>query len=501
MGALLMDNPLNKLFARKPATLSPRKTATGTSYSSKGLVDIPKPSLDSELGSSVSVPIRELVPTLASPFQRLQAYNTMLTDAAVDVSMRAAKTPILGAKFFMEPFSDNPLDLEISEFIWSNLAEGMSSPFLNSLVDILRMYEDGYAVLEKVYEQREWAPKKLASSRNTKNFIMLKKLAVRPPSTIKEIEYDDNGGPNGIIQNAVQADKNIKEVKLDISKLMIFTYGRVGGDLTGKSLLRTAYKHWYYKDHFYKIDAIQKERHGIGVPRGTLLAGYTPEDREILRIMLRNLRANEESFIIQNPRVTIDFAELEGQPVDVISSAIHHNGMILMNVLGQFIALGLEQGSGGGRATGATASDLFMKSLKYIANLICEQINMYLIPELVVWNYPTKNFPKLSVRNIGETRDLQMLASAIANLYSQGAITPTEETEQWNRRTFDMPMFVGSWVNPNDVQTTPAPTNSKPTPDEIAALASNANSQNKKGSVNTGNGNAGNVGKAPSGNN
>src|SRR4029077_3894214 len=124
---------------------------------------------------------------------------------------------------------------------------------------------------------------------NSRNYTMLKKLSPRPAGTIKEIKYDDNGGPVSVAQNAIRADNTIQEVELDISKIMIFTFNRQGGDLTGKSILRTAYPHWYYKTHFYKIDAVQKERHSLGVPRGKLLPGFNNNDRGILRRMLRNI--------------------------------------------------------------------------------------------------------------------------------------------------------------------------------------------------------------------
>jgi Protein of unknown function (DUF935) len=418
---------------------APRKPVSGTSYTATGQPGVRPPNIESEAGSAQPVRIREIVPQLTSPFARLQIYSQMMNDAAVDVSMRLYKTPVLGAEFFVEPFSHDPADIEISEFIWANLAEGMSAPFLNSLEDILHMYEDGFSVLEPVYEEREWAPKRKAANRRV--YTMLKKLGVRPSSTITTFNYDDNGGPVSVMQSAIRSDGTVDEVELAIENIIIFTFNRRGGDLTGKSLLRTAHPHWYYKTHMYKIDAIQKERHAIGVPRGKLLPGYSPGDKAVLRQLLRNLRTNEESFFIETPNVEISFAEVSGgaaRGVDVLGSANHHNTMILLNVLGQFIGLGVTQ-EGGGRATAATQSDMFMKSLRFVANQIAMQINMYLIPQLVVWNYPTTNFPRLQVRNIGETRDLQMFAAALANLFSQQVVTGDEETENWVRTQFDMP--------------------------------------------------------------
>ena len=444
-----------KQFAVPPTTKKPKvkggsgraiaqqvSTKTSTTYQSgkTSLAQIPRPQLDSEQGSSIPIRIIDQVPELVSPYQRTIAFTRMMTDAGVDMSVRAIKTPVLGADFYMEPYSSDPQDVLISEFIWDNLAGGMSAPFLNSLEDILHFFEDGYSVIEKVYETRPWSPN--AKGANSKTYTMLKKLAPRPASTVKEIDYDNNGGPNQVIQTAIQTGGTTTEVTMDIAKCMIFTFGKVGGDLTGKSILRTAYKHWYYKDHFYKIDAVQKERHGIGIPRGTLGPAATSQDRQSLRSALRNLRTNEEAFIIQTPNVEVDFVELKGQTVNALDSAGHHNLMIMMNIMAQFLAQGSGPGGAtgsGGRATGATGSDLFMKSLKYVANSVCHHINMYLVPELVVWNFPTTNFPRLKVRNIGETRDLQMFGAALANMFAQGAITPDVPTEDWIREVFDMP--------------------------------------------------------------
>jgi Protein of unknown function (DUF935) len=425
--------PTIKAFAKPPAP-PPRKAAKPTSYTATGIA--PPPQLDSELGSSYLAPVRELVPELTSPFSRTQVYAKMMNDAGVDVSMRVAKTPVLSAEYFMEPFSDNPQDQLISEFVWANLFEGMSAPFLNSIEDILHMYEDGYSILEQVFEERVWSQK--ATGANSRKYTMLKKLAFRPATTVKEIVYDNNGGPTKVVQNAVQSDGSVTEKTLPIEKIVIFSMNKKGGDLTGKSLLRTAYPHWYYKTHFYKIDAIQKERHSLGVPKGKLLPGYNQNDPKILRQLLRNLRTNEESFMVLTPNVDVEFAEIHGNLVNVLESAMHHNMMIMLNVMAQFLVLGTE-GTGGGRATAGAQSDIFMKSLRHIANYIADSLNMYLIPQLVVWNFPTNNFPKLKVRNIGETRDLQMLGSALANLFAQQAITHDDPTENWIRRVFDMP--------------------------------------------------------------
>ena len=104
--------------------------------------------------------------------------------------------------------------------------------------------------------------------------------------------------------------------------------------------------------------------------------------------------------------------------------------------------MGLDR-TGGGRATSASQLDMFTKSVRYLANLICDYFNLFLIPKMVAYNFDTDKFPKLSVRSLGETRDLQQFAAALANLANQKLFTVDDATERWIRRQFDMPQLQG----------------------------------------------------------
>lgn len=433
---------VQRLFGTSQAvTADPRRVTTGTGYSAKGTIQ-PGEAVGVELGSSRGGLIRDVVPALGNRRQASAIYDEMAnSDAAVDVSLRAAKMPVMGADYFVEPFDPSPEAQDIAEFVQYNLLEGAGSPFLNVLEDILRMYEHGFSVLEKVYEEREWAPRR--TNANRRKYTMLRKLAPRPSLTVSGFEYDDNGGPVAITQQAVQGDDQPKEVKIEIEKLIIFTYNRKGGNLEGKSLLRTAYRPWYFKTNLYNIDGIQKERHGMGFPVVELPAGYTKKDKDAAKELVRNIRTNEHGGAVLPPGWKLSFLELPGQPVDVMRSIEHHNGTIMLNTMTQFLLLGLE-GTGGGRATSGSHQDMFTKSLRYITNQICDAINLYCIPYLVGYNFTTDKFPKLKARNIGETKDLQQWASAMANLAAQGLVNYTSETEQWIRTIIDAPLTPGT---------------------------------------------------------
>jgi hypothetical protein len=366
-------------------------------------------------------------------------------DAAVDVSLRAGKMPIVGADFFVEPWDDKPVNLEIADLVDYNILHSQSTPWLGLLQDVLRMLEDGFSVGEKVYEDREWSPKRKGANRRT--YTMLKKIGPRLAPTIKEFQYDNNGGPVGVVHNAIRSDGTLEEVDIPIGKLIIFTNNKRGGNLEGKSLLRTAYKHWFFKDQLYKIDGIQKERHGMGFPILHLPPTANTADITTGLALVSNIRTNERAGAVLPAGWELGFADLPGQPVDVMQSIEHHNGMIMLNVMVQFLMLGMG-GEGGGRATAGSHQDMFTKSLRYLANLICDMFNLYVIPQLVAYNYKTDSFPQLKVRNIGETKDLQQWASGLSSLAAQNLITLDLPTEQWVRSKIDAPLKLGEKQTP-----------------------------------------------------
>lgn len=424
---------------------TPARQVTGTGYVTPSAANIQAPSLE-EVGSAKSSSLVDPVPDVGITYSATRTYTRMVRDdASVRISLRAGKAPVLGAEFFIDPYDNTPESLAIWEFVHFNLFQGMTTPWSIVLEQILTMYESakGNSIFEQVWENREWAPKKSSPMANRRVYTMLRKLAYRPSATIKEIEYDDNGGPVNIIQNAIDKDGNTSEKKIPIQKAVVFALNQEGAStLEGLPILRSAYKHWYYKDRLYAIDAIQKERHGIGIPDIEIQPGAGEKDIALAHEMGKNLRTNEFAYIVRPPTIKVGFAEIKGNLVNALESAQHHDIMIMKNIMVQFLNLG----EAGGRNTSATAMDMFLKSMRHIANGICEAYNLYVIPNLVAYNFNTDQFPQMKVRNVGEVKDLQMWSSAMRNLIDVGAISVDEQTEAWIRDQMDMPKLQTDWV-------------------------------------------------------
>ena len=205
--------------------------------------------------------------------------------------------------------------------------------------------------------------------------------------------------------------------------------------MEGMSILRSAYKHWYYKENLYKIDAIQKERHGIGIPVIKLPPGFSPTDKTLADEMGRNLRTNEKAHVVLPPNWDIMMLKMEGNQVDALESAAHHDLMVARNILAHFVN---DQRSDGSAIT--ASGEIFVKSVRFVAEQVRDVFNKWAIPELVDYNWDVDEYPELRVRRLGDTVDWRVISFAMRNFIGAGVIKPDDKLEEWVRNEMDLPM-------------------------------------------------------------
>ena len=353
-------------------------------------------------------------------------YRMKRLDGMIRGALRVFKTPVLSAHWFMSPATDSVRDKNVAEWVDDNMTNRMTYAWHRVLDDALLMCDYGYMVMEKVYQQ------------DPDGKVSLRKLAPRHPADIQQFLYDRNGGPKGIImepQTQIGSTSpfsfdNSTGIPIPIEKLVIFALEAEAGDLNGISILRSAYKHYTYKDTLYKIDAIQKERHGIGVPVIKMPPGWKDADKKIAEQIGRNLRTNERSHIVLPPNWEILFAKLEGQPVDCMKSIEHHNMMIMANVLAPFMT---------SPSVRKESLETFYKATRYVADCVAQTMNEYVIKPLVELNYSRVKPPILKVRRIGEWEDARTQSFTLRNYVGAGLIRPDETLEKYLREENDLP--------------------------------------------------------------
>lgn len=348
--------------------------------------------------------------------QGLRLYDRMRkSDGQIRGALRVVKTPVLAARWYMEPASNKKKDQTISKFVWDNLNKWMSVSFPQTLNEALLMLDFGYYLFEKVFEVR-------------KGKIIWRKLAPRHPLDVRQWEWDDHGGPKGVWLHQDYSTR--PDVFIPIWKLAIFTFDKEAGDVTGIPVLRPMYQHWFYKQNLYKIDAIQKERHGIGIPIIVLPANFDEHDKALADEIGANLRTNERSHLVLPPNWQIMMLKLEGNAVDALKSAQHHNTMIANTILAPFLTDGNAKDN----------QELFLKTTRFVADTLRDVINKYCIPQLVNWNWPNVDeYPELRVRRIGDTVDWRTISFAIRNFVGSGILIPDDGVEEWVREEMDLP--------------------------------------------------------------
>jgi hypothetical protein len=479
-----------------PSETGPKRIGIGTSTGQQRVHDrvnfvqqigVGEGEVGLELGTAVASPWtawtrREYNNDLVG-YKGLRIYDKMRkSDGTVRGTLRLAKTPVLAGQWGIKPASDSVRDKNIANFVWNNLTQWMSMSWPQFVVESLLMLDFGYYMFEKVFAKGE----DVTADPTARGKIVWKKFAPRHPMDVKEWFMDLNGGPLSVdmwappVQTAdtttsggvgatafgntipstweggtIQAFQ--RWINIPIDKLLVFTFDKEAGNIEGISLLRSAYKHWYYKDNLYKIDAIQKERHGIGVPIIQLPMGYDDQDKGLADQLGRNLRTNERAHVVLPPNWVMSFAELKGQPVDCLKSISHHDDMIPQSIIGRFM--------NSEKTDIEEQHTLFLKATRFTADIVLDTLNKYAIPQLVNMNWGRTVYPQLYVKRIGEQEDWRTNSFTLRNYVGAGVIVPDDDLEDAVRDEMGLPprddataRVVRSAAQENPQKIQPAPT-------------------------------------------
>jgi hypothetical protein len=122
--------------------------------------------------------------------------------------------------------------------------------------------------------------------------------------------------------------------------MLVFTNDKEGSNFEGVSVLRSAYKHWYYKDNLYRIDGIAAERHAVGIPKFKMPASADKDSKDNIDSMGQRLYAQEQQYVRLADGYDMTIEGLTGTIRDIMQSIQHHDRKIAEAVLADFIDLG-----------------------------------------------------------------------------------------------------------------------------------------------------------------
>jgi hypothetical protein len=338
-------------------------------------------------------------------------------------------------------------DTRAAEFVFSCLGD-MDDTWTDFISEVLSFLTFGWSYHEIVYKRRMGTTGRPETrSKYDDGLIGWRKLPIRSQDTLWEWRYDDGDTLLGMIQCA---PPRFEQVFIPIEKALLFKTKSRKANPEGRSLLRNAYRDWYFKRRIQEVEGIGIERDLAGLPvlqppEGTML--WDKNDPEMVEQLaraeriVRSVKRDEREGVVLPPGWVFTLLSTGGRrQFDTNAIIERYDNRIAMTVLADFVLLGHEKV--GSFALSSDKTELFGIALGTYLNLICEVINNQAIPRLIDLNGEAFNgitaYPELVHSDI-ETQDLAKLGVFVKDMVSIGAITPDENMEDYLRMTADLP--------------------------------------------------------------
>lgn len=386
-----------------------------------------------------------------SRFTNLETMRS--SDGAVQEAIGHITAPIRDATWDVEPASTQEHDLEVAAAVRAAFMDWMCQPFaeyLDQALDYLVFGHQVFEIADHVVEKplTVCIPGQDDRILPAKQWLTFRRFAQRLPATIWRWNVDDNEDLVSVVQQAWK-DDGYHTLEMPAEQLLVFVNQKRGADWTGRSILRSAYKHWVMKELVEKIEVVALERLGVGV-----LVGYpsnsSANDTTVLDRMediLRDIRAGANTYIVSpGPKGQSSAAGQDGflfeiltpggSPPDFKSAKEYHRGEIKGAMLVRFSELG--HGTTGARSTGDTQSKVWLSSLSAVARHIGE-VNQKAICRFVDANYRNvTDYPRLVAHDI-DPGSLEEFANTHFRLVTAGAIRPDDAYYRFVRESVGAP--------------------------------------------------------------
>lgn len=350
----------------------------------------------------------------------------------------------------MPPENASPEEDAATAFTRSAFTD-MDTPWEQVLEDALSMVVYGWCFMETTYKIRggnaveEWRRSAFDDGR-----IGWKSFRIRAQETLVQWIFDSRGNLLGM----QQMDPNgggLREIPL--AKALLFRTTTYKDNPEGRSLLRGAYRPWYFKKRMEEFEGIGVERDLAGLPVAWLAPEYFGEDpkyAQTLRTMQQVVAdvRNDATGGLVLPRAyddkgnkLIDF-ELMASPgqkaFDTNAIIERKSREMAMSILMDFLMLGHE--NVGSHALGTAKIDLWETSIEWVAKGIAAVFQEYAIRPLLKANSIAVARPPQLVFGDLANADLGTLGQFVKDMVDAGVLTPGPEIERYVREQSGLPI-------------------------------------------------------------
>jgi hypothetical protein len=349
-----------------------------------------------------------------------------------------------------EPADESPESKRMAEFLDSCLTD-MEHSWGDMISEILSMLPFGWSSHEIVYKVRTGLETSNPSyySEYDDGMIGWRKLPIRSQETLESWEFNESGDVIALNQLIPLGGSR----RIPVEKLLLFKTQSYKNNPMGRSILRNAYRPWFFKKRIEEVEGIGIERDlaGLpvaGVPAEILASNATAEQKATLsaiKKLVTNIRRDEQEGVVfplvynenGNKLYTLDLLSTGGtRQFDTNSIITRYSKAIAMTVLADFIFLG--QTKVGSYALSSDKTDMFSASLGAWLKSIADVFNKQAIPRLMrLNNIERKYWPKLKPSDI-EKENVKDFCDNIYKLVGVGALMPDDAVDQKIRQMLSL---------------------------------------------------------------
>jgi hypothetical protein len=352
--------------------------------------------------------------------QGIRTYREMSNDPSVGAVLFAIEMLLRRMTWQVTPFDASSQAAETAWFL-EECRQDMSHTWADHMAAASTMLTYGFAPFEIVYRQRTEA----GHSRFRDGRIGWRRFGFRPQDTLNRWERDPDGGLAGMWQDTGQG-----AVLIPVEKLLLYQVRPGMGDPESRSILRAAYRAWWFKKRSEEIMLIGLERNLAGLPVLRIPAASIIANDELnqrAELMARRLKQDEQMGVVWpsdrwedgSEMYGIDTLKTPGAPgVSPIEIVRMYAADIAATVLADFLSLGRD--ATGSRALADPKQELFQQALGAWADSMEECLNRFAVPRLFALNgLPTDELPQIKHGPV-EKVDLDALGTFVLRLAQAG---------------------------------------------------------------------------------
>lgn len=349
----------------------------------------------------------EFLPDLRWP-RACKVYQEMAdNDAVIGSILYLAEMLIRGVDWRVEAASTSDADKQAANFLLSCMHD-MDDSWANTICEILSMFTYGFSFHEQVYKVRrgpeETNPK--YRSKYSDGRIGWRGLPIRAQSSLDSWDFDDEGNVVAFVQCC---EPDFIPVRIPMSKGLLFRTRVSKNNPEGKSLLRNAYRSWFFKKHFEEVEGIGIERDLAGFPVLTAPEGmdlWNEDDPTMVKLrqdaeeLVASIRRDsEEGVLLPHGWDLKLLASGSSRQIDIGSTIERYDHRIAITLLSDLILLGTKSGS---FALADTKKSLLSAALQSQLLNIADVFNAKAVPDLFRYNsFPgISGYPRIVPTNI-----------------------------------------------------------------------------------------------------